>query len=194
MGDHFRSVELFESSNSKRARKEECQKILLGHSGRCFDVRSKLGCILSASEGGLNLFFNLLQIIDGTSKLWSISSTGGYSCISTFNHCRSAEVLRSCFLFQKDSSSIVCTAGSDGNIIVWKRSENDETTHNFSKLCTVRHAEKSQIYTCEPLVQNDISASDRFFSAADDSKLYIWDLNQLSSPLEWYHYICILIY
>lgn len=103
-------------------------------------------------------------------------------------HNKNAEVLRCCFLAtESDDDQMICTAGSDGNIIIWKndiKTDSNNTQVKFHKEQTVRHDDKSQIYTCEALLQNNKS-SRQFITAADDSKLCLWDLNRLDSPLEW---------
>eukprot|EP01041_Mallomonas_annulata_P010655 gene10655-22241_t len=136
---------------------------LLGHKGKCFDVRksSNSDWIISASE-------------DGTARLWSLEKR---RTISTFTHNTSSEVLRASFL---DSENfVVCTCGSDGNAKIWKSqcgAINSNGTPKFSTIATLPHGD-TQIYACESL------ETTKMLTAAEN-ELYIWDISNEFQSIE----------
>ncbi len=142
--------------------KEDCSKNVdknhtiissfLGHKGRCFDTRLShdYNSFISASE-------------DGCAKIWSLQNK---KCLFTLKHNDKCEVLRSAFV----TDTIVCTGGSDGKVIIWKRNESDNL---FVKSRSLMHnSAESQIYACEPVPSQD---SGRLITAAD-CQLFMWDL------------------
>jgi WD40 repeat protein len=139
---------------------------LIGHQGRCFDLRFSSEDIdpllLSSSE-------------DGTAKLWD---TNKRKCLQTFVHNKSCEVLRSSFLPSLQSNmsdknvSFLCTAGSDGKVVLWKYSTDVSSNQTPCVLQQLSHKnEESQIYVCEynPLQRN-------LLLTAADNQLRLWDL------------------
>ena len=137
---------------------------LIGHQGRCFDLRffnqnndSQENLLLSASE-------------DGTAKLWN---TKAKKCLHTFQHNKSSEVLRANFLCLPDGTSEkLCTAGSDGKAVIWKYGpeEKPSVIHNIS-----HQSEESQIYVCETN-----PAEPQHLLTAADNHLYLWDIEHSS--------------
>jgi WD40 repeat protein len=138
--------------------------MLLGHKGRCFDVRiSAQGShVLSGSE-------------DGTSRLWNLTSK---TSIHTLIHDQTSEVLRAMFLSNPESSALhnlpeIVTCGSDGKAIVWsgpsglKYEKKYELLHN-----------NEQIYVCEYIPAFNQA---QLLTAADDS-IYLWDLAKPDMP------------
>jgi WD40 repeat protein len=154
---------------------------LIGHQGRCFDLRFSSEdtdpLLLSSSE-------------DGTAKLWD---TDKRKCLQTFVHNKSCEVLRSSFLpirsdTSDNNSSFLCTAGSDGKVIIWKYSTDSSSNEKPCVLQQLSHKnEESQIYVCEynPLQRN-------LLLTAADNQLRLWDLEASNSPsvVSYQHSFC----
>ena len=133
--------------------------MLIGHTGRCFDVRvdDSGAYALSASE-------------DGTSRVFHITSR---TCKATLLHNREAEVLRAAFLPHSSSRRAV-TCGSDGRAVIWS----DHEDFCFKQTAQLAH-NAEQIYSCE-LVPHHKSS---LLTAADEC-LYIWDLDKsVDEPL-----------
>lgn len=99
--------------------------LLLGHRGRCFDVR--------VSGDGLKA---LTASEDGCVKLWGLVQR---TCIATLQHSSDAEALRCCFL---PCSSSLVSCGSDGRALVWGQ--------GGRLLAELSHG-SDQIYACEPV-------------------------------------------
>lgn len=134
--------------------------MLLGHTGRCFDIRvdDSGEYALSASE-------------DGTSRVFHFRSR---ACKTTLLHNREAEVLRAAF-FPHSSSHRVVTCGSDGRAVIWADHDGD---FSFKQTALLAH-EAEQIYSCE-LIPNHESS---LLTAADEC-LYIWDVEKrIDAPL-----------
>eukprot|EP01035_Chromulina_nebulosa_P036693 gene36693-49458_t len=158
--------------------------LLLGHKGRCFDVRRYIyeekDFIYTASE-------------DGTAKLWKITETTPSlssslpsstialegRCIATLNHSAnrisSSEVLRACALGpDNDRIKLLCTAGSDGIMNIFTR-DAESINLKYKKSFTLNHRnEESQVYCCESLSQLN-SSEDAIFITAADNELYLWN-------------------
>lgn len=133
--------------------------MLLGHKGRCFDIRvdGSGEYAVSASE-------------DGTSRVFHLDSK---ACRSTLLHNKDAEVLRAAFVPSSSSHRIV-TCGSDSKAILW--TADDE--FKFEKTYQLVHL-ADQIYTCELIPHRHSS----LLTAADEC-LYIWDLERrVDEPL-----------
>jgi WD40 repeat protein len=83
------------------------QQKLLGHTGRCFDIRYSYDStlLLSASE-------------DGHALLWDLKSK---KVCGKFLHNRESEVLRATFL--NIDSTLITTCGADGKAIIWKTNQ-----------------------------------------------------------------------
>ncbi|RYH16846.1 hypothetical protein EON65_29445 [archaeon] len=130
---------------------------LLGHKGRCFDIRyasDECNRLLSASE-------------DGEAKFWDAQKL---SALHTFVHNPKAEALRCCFIDHK-----ICVAGSDGNVSLW--SNVPDATIQATKSTAPLHrlntgSEENQIYVCEP---NPHGKSELLVGA--NNTLMLWDLN-----------------
>mmetsp|Transcript_34037 Transcript_34037/g.32469 ORF Transcript_34037/g.32469 Transcript_34037/m.32469 type:complete len:457 (+) Transcript_34037:129-1499(+) len=148
------------------------QQKLLGHTGRCFDIRysNDSNLLLSASE-------------DGHALLWDLKSK---KVCGKFLHNRESEVLRATFL--NIDSTLITTCGADGKAIIWKtnqhgRDEKDSSTNmdaKISKKSVLSHG-TSQIYACESL---DINNDNSLLMTAADSVLYLWDYSKsVSMPL-----------
>jgi WD40 repeat protein len=160
---------------------------LLGHKDRSFDVKysSSSSLILSASE-------------DGTAKLWDVKSK---QTLHTFTHNTKNEVLRVVFIptlpitSYNDLDNNICTCGSDGKAIIWKKiNNNDESLQNdkgeiiygkniqdrkknnnalkYEKSITFDHGD-TQIYGCE--VFN--SEGNHLITAAEN-ELFLWDIEK----------------
>lgn len=149
---------------------EFTQQRLLGHTGRCFDLRYSNDCtlLLSASE-------------DGNALLWDLNTR---KVCGKFLHNRESEVLRATFL--NINSTLITTCGADGKAIIWKTNQNgndEDGTNNgakISKRAVLTHA-STQIYACECL---DINNDNSLLMTAADSVLYLWDYSNLnSSPI-----------
>eukprot|EP01031_Cornospumella_fuschlensis_P041144 gene41144-50195_t len=129
---------------------------LLGHKGRCFDIRhgsDEPNWLISASE-------------DGDAKLWNLQKL---SAIHTFVHNPKSEALRCCFIDSK-----ICIAGSDGNVSLW--SQPDATSLTTKSTVPLHRlntgSEENQVYVCEP---KPYSQSELLVGA--DNTLMLWDLN-----------------
>ena len=139
------------------------QQQLLGHKGRCFDVRYSYdgNVLLTASE-------------DGTAILWDLHTQ---KIKSALVHNKESEVLRATFLDRQ--TSLVATGGADGRAIVWKTeldnnsssSSSSRSGSKYTKQLILQHEKTSQIYACESLSDH----SSNLVTAAD-SVLYLWDL------------------
>ena len=115
-------------------------------------------------------------------------------------HCKEDEVLRVSFV---DGIKVICTAGADGNVIVWAESKPAEPIfdqegtkvvnhkRHYHKVCTLGHGE-GQVYVCErlhapsPTTTSSEGLSGGIITAADNM-LYLWDLglNAVSEPRTW---------
>jgi hypothetical protein len=175
------------------------QQKLLGHTGRCFDLRYSFdgNLLLSASE-------------DGTAMLWNASTR---RAVAIFKHNKESEVLRAAFL--NVNSDLITTCGADGRAIIWKTNQelnfntstnstsnpksdqnisehtvqaantdnntkNNNSTEkkknekrNVQKLSVLTHG-SGQIYACECL---DLFSSSSLLMTAADSSVYLWDIN-----------------
>lgn len=123
---------------------------LIGHKGRCFDVRRSF-CeewILSASE-------------DSTAKLWNLDKK---KTIFSFHHDDTTEVLRAAFL-DKESNTI-CTCTSSGLAVLWKCAARDKS--RFENIGSISHGE-TQIYACESVTNQLLTAS--------ENQIHFWDLS-----------------
>ena len=141
------------------------QQQLLGHKGRCFDVRYSYdgNVLLTASE-------------DGTAILWDLYTR---KIKSTLVHNKESEVLRATFLDRP--SSLVATGGADGRAIVWKTESDSSSSTNaskYTKQLVLEHEKTSQIYACESLSggTNEHHHHSSNLVTAADSVLYLWDL------------------
>ena len=83
---------------------------LLGPKGRAFDVR----CQYDAAADR-ELVLSSLSCEDGTASLWDLKTR---RALQTLRHSKTDEVLRGSFL--GDCGSRLCTAGADGNAVIWK--------------------------------------------------------------------------
>jgi WD40 repeat protein len=145
------------------------QQKLLGHTGRCFDIRYSNDCtlLLSASE-------------DGHALLWDLKTK---KACGKFLHNRESEVLRATFL--NTDSTLITTCGADGKAIIWKTNQtggdedgsSSNTEAKISKKCVLSHG-SSQIYACESL---DIDNDKSLLMTAADSVLYLWDYSHSDS-------------
>lgn len=151
---------------------------LIGHQGRCFDLKC-----FPVSENSTTDHFLLSSSEDGTAKVWNPATR---KCMYTFLHNKSSEVLRSSFIGSTDESSLVCTAGSDGKSILWKyevpsSSSSDPASKQApQKMTTLTHRnEESQIYVCEShLTQNHLLLT------AADNEVYLWDIcHEIPQPI-----------
>ena len=150
--------------------KRYTQQQLLGHKGRCFDVRYSYdgNVLLTASE-------------DGTAILWDLHTQ---KIKSTLVHNKESEVLRATFLDRQ--SSLVATGGADGRAIVWKTEFDSHSNSSsrsgtkYTKQLILQHELTSQIYACESLSGSGSANGDQPHSSnlvtAADSVLYLWDL------------------
>ena len=85
----------------------------------------------------------------------------------------------------------MCTAGADGNAIIWKSttpSTEKGTKLKFNKECVLSHAPSSgdvgadgQIYSCEPIFQDGSNNSPKVLTAADN-EMFLWDLDNPTTP------------
>jgi WD40 repeat protein len=136
--------------------KAKITKSLIGHKDRVFDLRfnSINNLLISGSE-------------DGTCKVWDFQKS---RCCSTVTHNVNAEVLRVSFI---DNGGL-CTAGSDGNAILWS-SDSEFPSRKFKKMHVLEHGNESQIYVCEAKANNSELVT------AADSMLVVWDLEKLQA-------------
>lgn len=133
---------------------------LLGHQGRCFDVRYSQvdeSVLLSSSE-------------DGTARLWDLDKK---KCLQTLVHNPASEALRCAFMGHH-----AVVAGSDGAISVWNCADAMSSTQPAARAAAPIHRYKhstefSQVYVCEP---SPHCASELLSGA--DSSIYLWDLGQ----------------
>lgn len=126
---------------------------LIGHSQRIFDLRFSNDALLAISGSE-----------DGTAILWN---TQKKKKISSFNHSKKAEVLRTAFF-----ENAICTCGSNGVAIIWNKSL--EQSSNYHQVHRLDHKEE-QIYCCEPLSSAEMIT-------ASDNCIHFWDMNS--------HYSC----
>lgn len=157
---------------------------LLGHKGRCFDVRSNpynSSQILSSSE-------------DGYVRLWDFQRK---ACLQSLHHNKDAEVLRASFV----APNAIVSAGSDGLVKVWKdeyisvsgeRSSEVVTASaaanrsNFKNIASLDHSGgDSQVYVCEP--DHHAEFSERLMTGVEN-RLLIWDLENRSILHEWQYF------
>jgi WD40 repeat protein len=135
---------------------------LLGHKGRCFDLKTSHSLIISSSE-------------DGTSILWKLNASRQQK-IFQFNHSKDRnEVLRANFLTVQ--GSLICTCGADGRALIWR-----EVSQGKYKISHELEHEGNQIYACERLSESNInndSISDFKMLTATDDKIIIWEINFL---------------
>ena len=176
------------------------QGSLLGHQGRCFDLRFHPvdnNVLLSASE-------------DGSVKLWNVEKR---SCLQTFVHNKEAEALRAGFI-----NKYVCSAGSDGKVHLWSHlDENDASASNTSetaqdssnkapntskghtkgkKVHTLQHrTESSQVYVCEAQVLSNATTASyqealtsTLLLTAADSDVYLWDVEYSTAATRMWNY------
>jgi WD40 repeat protein len=138
----------------------------IGHKGSCFDIKfsRKKDHFITASE-------------DGCSKVWNTESK---KCLSTINHDKKYEVLRSCFL--QDDTGLVCTCGSDGVAKVWSLKDD---RIEYTEVAKLNYSPDSQIYVCEKLTTNNESAFCSQIITAANNQLNLWDLNSPDNSIEW---------
>lgn len=161
---------------------------LIGHKDRSFDVKYSISSslILSASE-------------DGTAKLWDVKSK---QTLFTFTHNTKNEVLRVAFIPTlpitsfNDLESNICTCGSDGRAIIWKkinnndeklqndkgeiiygkniqdRKKNDNNALKYEKSITFDHGD-TQIYGCEVF-----KGEGKYLITAAENELFLWDIEK----------------
>jgi WD40 repeat protein len=181
-------------SNANRdiIQNSKIQGSLLGHQGRCFDLRfhpCEPNVLLSASE-------------DGSVKMWNAHKR---TCLQTFLHNKDAEALRAGFIHK-----YICSAGSDGQVHLWSYLEDDQSpgdqhasaTSSATLRCpkgkkvhTLQHrTENSQIYVCEAQVLDNNAASyqeglnsTQLLTAAD-SEVYLWDVEHSATASRMWNY------
>lgn len=132
------------------AEKAQINFSLIGHKGRCFDIRKSI-CgkfIISASE-------------DSFAKLWNLEKR---KCLFSFPHDSTTEVLRAAFL--DNHSNAICTCTSSGQAILWKCDGEDKSC--YENIGSIAHGE-TQIYACESVENQLLTAS--------ENQVHFWDLS-----------------
>jgi hypothetical protein len=134
--------------------KAKVKNSFIGHKDKTFDVRLSAARkqLLSASE-------------DGSCKVWDQET---HKCSLTIVHNKAVEVLRAAFLDSVEGG--ICTAGADGNAIIW-REEEEGGSRKARKVQVLEHGAEAQLYACETMHKS----SDLLVAA--DNRMFIWDLN-----------------
>jgi WD40 repeat protein len=153
---------------------EGCRKIsnalpkvshLLGSKGRVFDVRYQY-------DAAADRELVLSSCEDGTASLWDLKTR---RALQTLRHSKTDEVLRGSFL--GDCGSSVCTAGADGNAVIWKLQLEQRAPPE--RVVVLEHRQ-AQIYAVEPIGPG-------MLATASEDKLIFWDLGSGGklSPRVW---------
>ncbi|KAJ1437268.1 WD40-repeat-containing domain protein [Ochromonadaceae sp. CCMP2298] len=134
-------------------------KSFIGHKDRTFDLRLSAARkqLLSASE-------------DGSCKVWDVETK---KCALTIVHNKAVEVLRAAFLDSVEGG--ICTAGADGNAVIWREEEEEGGSRKARKVHVLEHGAESQIYVCETMQK----CSDLLVAA--DNRMIVWDLHSFQA-------------
>jgi WD40 repeat protein len=144
---------------------------LLGHKGRCFDVRvnpSNHSEILTSSE-------------DGYARLWDVQRKAS---IQALHHNKDAEVLRAAFV----APNRIVTAGSDGNVKLWSKNQPSNSSKPFFEHTeSLDHGGNDcQVYVCEP--DKDSLAVSKHLLTGVENKLILWGLGTCEKLHEWEYF------